>query len=176
MMKAKLIGLMGLLLVSLGCGAWAANDAKSVKETKAETVVFLVRHAEKQSEGNDPALTDAGVARANALARLLSDAGIAAIHSTDYTRTKETARPLADVLGLTVQHYDPRTPEILVEQIRKAGGRHLVVGHSNTIPALVNLLGGDGGADIVEATEYDRLYIVTLAGDEKADTLLLRYE
>ena len=58
--------------------------------------------------------------------------------------------------------------------MRKTGGRHLVVGHSNTTPSVVELLGGDPGSKI-EKTEYDRLYIVTIGADGAVSTLLIRY-
>lgn len=139
----------------------------------ADLEVFLVRHAEKQS-GQDPALTDEGSLRADALADLLEDAGIEHIHSSDYQRTRDTAAPLAARLDLPVQLYDPRNLAAMAARLREEGGRHLVVGHSNTTPPLVEALGGNGGTPIYEPTEYDRLYLVTMTGDE-THTILLRY-
>ena len=136
--------------------------------------VFLVRHAEKLT-GQDPALTDAGEARADALANLLKDAGIETIHSSDYTRTRLTAAPLAAQLGQDVVIYDARDLPGLAARLKAAGGRHLVVGHSNTTPEMVSLLGGKAGAPIVEATEYDRLYLVTQSADGAVQTVLLRF-
>jgi phosphohistidine phosphatase SixA len=139
----------------------------------ADLDVFLVRHAEKQT-GPDPALTADGQARAQALANLLKDAGIAHIHSSDYQRTRDTAAPLAARLDLPVRLYDPRDLPAMAEKLRAEGGRHLVVGHSNTTPPLVEALGGEGGSPIIEATEYDRLYLVTIT-DNETETFLLRY-
>jgi len=50
----------------------------------------------------------------------------------------------------------------MAAKLKATPGRHLVVGHSNTTPQLTELLGGDGGEPIVEATEYDRLYVVKM--------------
>ena len=63
----------------------------------AQRTVFVVRHAEKQSESNEPGvpLSEAGRARANRLAAYLKNAGVTAIYSTDFVRTLETAEPLA---------------------------------------------------------------------------------
>lgn len=138
------------------------------------TVVFLLRHAEKV-DGANPPLSDRGRQRAEQLAALLAEAGIGNIHSTDYARSIETVRPLAGRLGLEIQLYDPAELEGLALRLRAAGGRHLVVGHSNTTPMLVELLGGSGGAKIDEAGEFDRLYIVTVAQDAAVSTVLLRY-
>lgn len=135
---------------------------------------YLVRHAEKQT-GDDPALTAAGETRADALADLLIDAEIERIHSSDYRRTRDTAAPLAAHLDLPVELYDPRDLPGLAAQLKAEGGRHLVVGHSNTTPPLAEALGGDGGDPIVEATEYDRLYVVTVGPDGTVTSTLLRY-
>jgi probable phosphoglycerate mutase len=74
-----------------------------------------------------------------------------------------------------VQYYNPRQLPALAKILRKAGGRHLVVGHSNTTPELAELLTGQPTPDIEEATEYDRLYIVTLDQHGTGDSVLLRY-
>jgi probable phosphoglycerate mutase len=139
------------------------------------TVIYLVRHAEKVTDGVDPILSAAGRERARVLADLLEGVRIDAIHSTDFRRTRETARPLAQRIGRAIDLYDPDRSEALVADILSAGGRHLVVGHSNTVPELVVLLGGDGGPPIDEAAEYDRLYVVTRTGDGAVQTELRRY-
>jgi phosphohistidine phosphatase SixA len=142
---------------------------------QAAVQIFLVRHAEKTADKNDPALTAAGTARAETLAVMLKDADITHIHSSDYTRTRDTAAPLAKRLGLTVELYDPRDLPAMAERLKSQSGRHLVVGHSNTTPQLTEQLGGDGGTPIVEATEYNRLYYVVIGADGRVDTALLRF-
>src|SRR6266576_4605291 len=80
------------------------------------TTVILVRHAEKNIEPNnpDPDLSPAGEARAQELARMFSNAGVNAIYATEYKRTQETVKPLADRLGLSVSLVDAKeTPELL---------------------------------------------------------------
>jgi len=137
--------------------------------------VFLVRHAEKTTEKTDPGLTQEGKARALALAHRLGGEGITHIHSSDYIRTRDTAEPLAEKLKIDVEIYDPRDLPALAAKLKSTPGRHLVVGHSNTTPPLVELLGGDGGEPIVEATEYDRLYIVTTKEGEPVKSYMTRY-
>ncbi len=141
-------------------------------------MVFLVRHAERADDGmmtggEDPHLSEAGEARARLLAALLADAGITHIHSTDLRRTRETAAPLAAATGLAVLVYEADDLGGFARRLMEAPGRHLVVGHSNTTPALVEALGGDphGG---IETMEYDRLYLLRLGG-EGAETVLLRF-
>lgn len=167
-LPALILALAGLVQLLTGSAVRAIPS-----ETGEPTVVFLVRHAEKEA-GGDPELTKTGCARAEELARTLRDAGIEHVHSTDYARTRATAAPIAERLGLEVELYDPRALPTFLDSVRASGGRHLVVGHSNTTPQAVALLGGEPGEPIVEATEYDRLYAVTLGPEGSVSTLLLR--
>ena len=114
------------------------------------------------------------MARAETLARVLGDAGVTRILSTNYQRTMQTVEPLARRLGLEVERYDPRSLDAVADLLRSQTGRIVVVGHSNTTPQLVGLLGGDSGPAYDEETEYDRLYILTIT-PEKTTTVQLRY-
>ncbi len=143
-----------------------------------ETMVFLVRHAERADDGamtgsEDPHLSRAGLDRAEVVAHLLQDAGITHVHSTHYRRTRETALPLARLLDLDVATYDADNLEVFAETLRAIPGRHLVVGHSDTTPALVSALGGHPGGEI-RPLEYDRLYLLRL-GPGGTETVLLRF-
>ncbi len=167
--RTPLIVLAALLAVV------ACAPLRTAPYEQSTTVVFLVRHAEKMSTRQDPALSEAGERRALQLASLLRDAGIETIYTTDYRRTRDTAAPLAAQLGLTPLIYDGHQLGTLADHLKKAAGRYLVVGHSDTTPELVGLLGGDAGAPIDEKVEYDRLYVVSIAPGEEVDTILLRY-
>jgi len=159
------LSLVALLSVAAPVSMAAQTDA---------TVVYVVRHAERAEDGTrDPVISLPGWDRSRLLAEMLTDADLTHIHTTDYRRTRSTGRPTADATGLTMELYDPRDLEGFAEQLREMPGRHLVLGHSNTTPQLVSLLGGDPG-DPIEETEYDRLYIVTLVGDG-ASTVLIRF-
>jgi phosphohistidine phosphatase SixA len=138
-------------------------------------VVYLVRHAEKSDAGRDPQLSAAGRQRALLLANMLRDAGITRIYSTDFIRTRDTAAPLADLLDAEIGIYDGEDLDELISSLSQSGARSLVVGHSNTTPELVELLGGESGGEIDEASEYDRLYILTIRNPGEAETVLIRY-
>lgn len=137
--------------------------------------VFLVRHGEKVDQSRDPELSPAGYLRAATLAHALQDVDIEFVHSTDFIRTRKTAEPLAAIKGLETELYDQSDLKSLVEEMRREGGLHLVVGHSNTTPRMVELLGGDPGTEIDEYDEYDRLYLVSVHPKGEARTVLLRY-
>ena len=125
--------------------------------------IYIVRHAEKQLEGNDPALAYVGGVRAKKLAQILADQEIKHIFSTDYKRTRLTAEPTAQAAGVDIQSYDPKNNDALVEQLRSLDGNVLVVGHSNTVSQLANYFVGDQEkfADLTDL-EYDFIYVVTL--------------
>lgn len=142
---------------------------------QACTELLLVRHAETIDETPERPLSPAGEARAEALAQLLRDSGVERIYSTDFLRTRGTAAPTAEGLGHEVDIYNPRDLAGFAESLRSLGERALIVGHSNTTPQLVELLGGEPGPPIDEATEHDRLYQVTLCSAASPSTVLLRY-
>lgn len=151
------------LLVSLMvCVGLAACSAPT---PDVDATYYLVRHAEKLKDQDDPGLTEAGRVRAEALSELLINKGVTKIYSSDYKRTRDTAQPLADDLGLEVIIYDPRNLPGMAAQLLSETGVILVVGHSNTTPQLAELMGVAPGEPIVEATEYDRLYVIKRTGD-----------
>jgi phosphohistidine phosphatase SixA len=158
-------------LAALGLGP--GTSAALAQAEPAPVVVYLVRHAEKLDDSRDPPLNDAGRLRVDALVRTLQDAGITHVWSTAFRRTRATAAPVAARLGLAVAPYDPADLGAVAAGLRATPGRHLVVGHSNTTPALVRALGGDPMGDISDA-EYDRLYLLVIAGS-RVTTSLLRY-
>lgn len=164
---------LALILPLLGSLLFAAPAP-----AQDETLVFLVRHAERADDGamtgrEDPHLSDAGFERANILAEMLRNAEIQYVYSTDYIRTKETARPTAEVAGVEIRIYDPDEPEAFAVTLAGTPGRYLVVGHSDTTPALVSALGGDPHGKI-ESMEYDRLYLVR-PDPSGTGTVLLRF-
>lgn len=139
--------LAGLLLCGLGVGPLAAADQ-----------VILVRHAEKAAGGAaDPPLSKAGQARANALAEALAEARLSGILVTQFQRTRDTAAPLARQLDLPIQTLQaggdlPAHVAEVVAALDPSEGSWLVVGHSNTISAILAGLGGPRLPDLCETS------------------------
>ena len=151
-------------------------------ESQATTTVIFVRHAEKaELPADDPGLSAAGERRVAELTRQLVDAdviaGIDAVYATPYRRTEETARPVAEALGLPVNAYDANDTEAIMDYIvREHKGKIiLVVGHSNTVPALIGNMGASKRVPEIAEDEYDNIYIVTIPWFGKTKTIRLRY-
>jgi len=135
------------------------------------SMIYLVRHGEKEAVGQDPDLSAQGRQRAQNIAAMLNKTGIVHIFSTPTKRTRQTAQPLALASGVQVESYDPKTPQALVAKVKTLNGAVLVVGHSNTLPELVRLFGGQPGPDIAD-NEYDRLYQLIPGPDAAVSTVL----
>lgn len=133
----------------------------------AQPLVFLVRHAERadagmasaKTPGADPELSDAGRTRAAALSATLKDARISAIFTTEYKRTRETAQPVARTLELTPVTVPSKDSADLVARVKAARGNVLIVGHSNTLPEIIKLLGVSESVQMSDE-DYDSLFVV----------------
>jgi broad specificity phosphatase PhoE len=136
----------------------------------AQPTIFVVRHAEKAEATKDPDLSEAGRARAEALAKVLRDANITAIYATEFKRTQQTAAPLAKALGITVTVLPAQDSAAL--KLRASNGNALVVGHGDTIPNLIKALGISAPINIAE-NDYDNLFVLVL--DEKPQLIRLHY-
>src|SRR6266436_6226458 len=137
----------------------------SVSNARAQPVVVIVRHAEKAANGgNDPDLSSAGRARAEALARILKDSGITAIFTTEFKRTQETAAPTATSTHVTPTVVVAKDTASLVGKLHQLNGNALVVGHGDTIPNILKALGINSPVNIPDA-DYSELFIVIL-GDK----------
>jgi len=149
-----------------------------------QTAIFLVRHAEKATDANEPSvpLSDAGRARAERLAGILKDAGIEAIYATDTVRARQTAEPLARARKVEVRNYAPRAsdgkpaPQLVVDRLKKEApaGRVLVVGHSNTLPEILTALGHNEKIEI-PTSQFDDLFVILPREGAPPTVLRLKY-
>ena len=168
---------IGAIVVALAALLFASEAA-------ADQVIFLVRHAERATTpagqparnlmADDPPLSDAGQQRALKLAALLASSEIKHIFTTEYQRTRQTAVPVAERLNVKPVMSASRDPDPLVEQMTKATGNVLVVGHSNTVPELLKRLGVKQAITIAD-TEYDNLFVVVRHATGEPTLIRLRY-
>lgn len=162
-------------LAVFAIAAWLWNSANT-------TTVIVIRHAEKVNTGSpDPPLSAEGEARAALLARLFGSAEsttrIDAIYLSPLVRNRMTGAPLAHALGLTPIEVAPDDPHALARRALREnpGGRVLIIGHSDTVPAIVAALSGNTNIAPIGEREFDRMYIVTVPGIGRANVLRLSY-
>ena len=135
----------------------------SLLYAQTNTTFILVRHAEKADDGTkDPPLNEVGISRASTLATLLSNQEVTALYSTPFKRTRQTLAPLAESAKLEISDYDPFAGDDWLKSLHgsHAGGTVVIVGHSNTIPALANRLLGSETFAQFEESEYSNLIII----------------
>jgi broad specificity phosphatase PhoE len=158
----RLSATMLLLAMLAGCAGMSPT-----RGSDAATFV-VVRHAEKAVDGtDDPALTAAGRRRAEALAASLADSALVGVYSTPLRRARETATPTARMHGLAVTTYEANEPAAaFAARLRREhpAGTVLVVGHSNTAPAIAAALCGCTVGPMPE-DEYDRRMTVHVEPD-----------
>jgi broad specificity phosphatase PhoE len=130
---------------------------------------YIVRHAEKAAAtanmSSDVPLSSAGEQRAEALKEVLKARKIDEVYSTNTLRTKSTAKPAADYFGKPVTTYGPRPDSAFIGLLKAKRKNILVVGHSNTIDDIANMLCGKTvvPGDLPD-TEYDNLFIIKMKG------------
>ena len=164
--------LLTLLAISVAAVPTAAAPAH------AQQAVIIVRHGEKAEAPKDnPPLSPAGQARAQALLEALRDGGITTVITTDQERTRGTAAPLLARLHLQA-HIVPRSehPEAdaqaIAHIVRHAGGTVLVVSHQLTIPHIIADLGGPPVPTMCDV-EFSNLYIL-VPGSRPSGLRLIR--
>jgi len=158
---------------------------QSGKEFKIELeegdeIYYLIRHAEKDTiPADNPRLTDAGLHRANYLADMLKGTRVDAVYSSMFTRTLFTVDTLAARKGMKIRPYDHKKLKTIYEDIKNDTTTSVVIisGHSNTTPALANVILGrqefDSGFD---ESDYDNFLIVLDRVDADNVVYKLRYK
>lgn len=140
------------------------------------TTYYFIRHAEKlriDKSDQNPSLTEKGLERANAWREIFSNVNLDAVYSTDYLRTKLTAKPTADSKNLPIFIYD--STDIYSDSFQRetSGQTVLIVGHSNTTNVFANRALGEEKYGQIDDNNNSNLYIVTVI-DEKPSSVLLK--
>jgi broad specificity phosphatase PhoE len=167
------------LLVCICLGTWGHALSQDIGKP---TVVILVRHAEKDTGSVDPPLTQRGLDRSLALARLLGDVDISAIYVTQFIRTQQTVKQLSSLHGLEPKlvSVDISNPRLFAATLAKnilkehSGQTVLVSSHSNVIPSMIEALGA-GPKPTIGDNEFDSIFIITRYPTGTANLMRLRY-
>lgn len=151
-------------------------DVPHAGDTTYHTLV-LTRHAEKESTEKDPRLTEEGKKRAESLKDILLPLKPDRCYTTSPARSVLTTMPLAKALKSANAHYQPTDYYSLFNKIitEKQAKKALIVGHSNTIPEMLNLLIGEKKYEEFDEKEYSRLFLVVTKGLGESEILELKY-
>jgi 2,3-bisphosphoglycerate-dependent phosphoglycerate mutase len=137
----------------------------------ATTNYYVVRHAEKEASSSDMMSTDvplspSGKERAEALKKLLQNNNIKRIFSTNYIRTTSTAKPLSDAIGVQIEYYKP-DDFLFIGQLKDIKKQNvLIVGHSNTVDDIVNVITGKNHLQDLPDTQYGDLFLIKKKGNK----------
>jgi broad specificity phosphatase PhoE len=174
---------IGLVALTVAGGGLILIAAAWFLVTSTSTTVIIVRHAPQMLgvNGDDPPLSAEGESRAASLARVLGDthlkSRVAAIYVSNTLRSRSTAAPLAQMLGITPDVVAEDDPRALARRVLHDHSAQtiLIVGHANTLPAIVADLSGVADIPPVEPSDYATLYIVTVPRIGRAGVIRLRY-
>lgn len=141
--------------------------ASGTVAAQTNKTIVLVRHSEKAAstptDKGDPELSAEGRERAVRLMNAVKRYKPHEIFATDYKRTRQTAEPIANRRKKEIQTYDPAKQADLVTKIMASKTDHyLIVGHSNSIPALANLLVKKEVFRQVLESEYGVIWVVRM--------------
>ena len=149
-----------------------------ISHSQEVTTYYFIRHAEKlrvDKTDRNPNLNSKGLKRAESWKEIFSNISFDAIYSTDYTRTRLTAKPTADSKKLPILIYNPRDMYSKTFQNQTKGKTILVVGHSNTTNVFANKVLGFDKYEEIKDNNNSNLYIVTLRNN-KASSVLLKID
>lgn len=143
-----------------------------------QTTIILLRHAEKDTSNPgstmmqaNPELSLKGKQRAEKLLEILKQYSFDCIFSTNFNRTRNTVLPIAKRLNKEIILYDPKNQQVFADKLKSLKRQTiLVVGHSNTIPTLVNLLIGQPKYPNLADDEYDKIWILTFEAGKIKET------
>lgn len=155
------------IIILFFCISVYAQDKSSI------TTYYLIRHAEKIiTKDSNPELTLIGEQRAKKWSGVFKNVKFDAVYSTNYIRTMATAQPTATAQNLAIINYHPVNIDYTEFKESTKGKVVLIVGHSNTIPGIVNRLISKVKYKNIEDDNNCNLYIVEMNGDRITDKLL----
>ena len=141
--------------------ATSRNINKFIKEQA--TVFIIVRHGEKENNGKNPHLSEAGKNRAKNLAELLKNSKIDNAYSTDYFRTRETVENLVLDKKLEVKIYNPsKISDFVKNELVINQSKNIISGHSNTNPVLLNEICKKSIYKDIPDNQFNDIFIVNV--------------
>lgn len=146
-------------------------------ENPEYSTLIIVRHAEKLSDVDNPSLNGPGIQRANNLKDILLPLNPERVYTTSFRRSVETSMPLAKAIKKPNMHYKPKKYYDLFDIVLKQhkAKRAVVIGHSNTVPEMLNLLTGEKRFQEIDERDYSNMYLVQTKGLGESEVLALKF-
>lgn len=142
-------------------------------------VFYLTRHCEKEEgSGDNPVLSAEGRAQAERLGRVMDDALLDMVGSTNTKRTVLTAEAVKRWAGDPIIETIPvmAQSDWLAEKMTGGAGKRIFyVSHSNTIPTFLNELTKTIHYKNIPENEYRHFYIAVTKGIGQTEVLHFRY-
>jgi phosphohistidine phosphatase SixA len=134
-------------------------------------IFYIVRHAEKQDNSEDPPLSEAGIARGIALEKYMADKKLDTVFTSLYKRAALTGLSVSfpqSLPHIQLKQWPQTDLNDFIKRLKKISGNRnlLIVGHTNTIPPMVQALSGQSIAAIPEDV-YNIIYTITISGTGK---------
>ncbi len=155
------------LIIITACNFQKEDTSEEMKDPEVTTYYFI-RHAEKDTlnpDDKDPELTAAGVERAQKWAKVFRDLEFDLIFSSNYKRTLNTAKPIAESQEKEIDFFNTEKLNDEDFQQKTKGKTVLVVGHSNLNPEFVNYIIQEEKYEDLDETEYGSLFIAVIHPD-----------
>ena len=155
----------------------ASNGGLQPESVSNVTQIYVLRHTEKEDDiSEDPLLSEAGKIRAKYWKQVLANIEFDQIYTTDLKRNIETAETLAENYQIKPEFYYPLSFDIVNFINEVQGQKVLIIGHSNTIPDMVNRLIGESTYPPMSHTDYDKLFVITINANGDTSSSLLDIE
>lgn len=139
---------------------------------KTITQYYFIRHAEKADSSKNPDLSEKGLERAQEWKALFSEINFDAVYSTDFNRTLQTIQPIVAGNNQLLKIYNPKMIDVELFKKETQGKTILIVGHSNTVPNMVNQIIKENKYVDVAENQFGNLYIITLFENQTQSQLL----
>ena len=132
-----------------------------------ETILFLVRHAEKDLtvDGDNPPLIEEGYQRAERLRDLLEKYEVKEVFSTSYDRNRNTIAPLVEAQNVPLSFYEWHEWHETIEDIKKQKGVFVLCGHGDNLLPIITYLNGELPMEEIGHDDYENLFKLIITAD-----------
>ncbi len=141
------------------------------------TQLYIIRHTEKASDSDEnPSLSAAGIERASYWKKVLQHIEFDQVFTTDFIRNVQTAELISTESDIKPELYYPMSFDVVKFLQLVQGQKVLIIGHSNTIPDMVNRLIDETKYPPMSHENYNQLYLITINPNGDTSSSLLHIE